>query len=82
MGYKRVIILILIITNCHLVIIILITIIIVIIIIIIDIIIMSNITKEGLVIRGGCARTRWQEGEIRHEKGTTGAGTKRRTILD
>ena len=71
MGYKRVIILILIITNCHLVI-----------IIIIIIIIMSNITREGLVIRGGCARTRWQEGEIRHEKGTTGAGTKRRTILD
>ena len=70
MGYKRVIILILIITNCHLV------------IIIIIIIIMSNITREGLVIRGGCARTRWQEGEIRHEKGTTGAGTKRRTILD
>ena len=75
MGYKRVIILILIITNCHLVIII-------IIIAIIIIIIMSNITREGLVIRGGCARTRWQEGEIRHEKGTTGAGTKRRTILD
>ena len=62
----------LIITNCLLVII----------IIIIIIIIMSNITREGLVIRGGCARTRWQEGEIRHEKGTTGAGTKRGTILD
>ena len=61
----------LIITNCLLVI-----------IIIIIIIIMSNITREGLVIRGGCARTRWQEGEIRHEKGTTGAGTKRGTILD
>ena len=60
----------LIITNCLLV------------IIIIIIIIMSNITREGLVIRGGCARTRWQEGEIRHEKGTTGAGTKRGTILD